>query len=191
MPDRHNSPPAGKCCHGPIVRSRFRNRGCGMVGFFAKSSRFLLVIGLLSVVVGVSVAIGGEASAATVPAAGPCTTTVVAPASIQAEVDSNSGAETICLNGTFNQNVTIGPEDTADGAIVIQEAPAATAIMYGTGLAGYNDAFTLNPGVSNVTIRDLEIRNYVDSGASGGTGNAISAWGPYASGPATSNVNVG
>ena len=161
-----------------------------MVGFFAKSSRFLLAIGLLSVVVGVSVAIGGDASAATVPAAGPCTTTVIAPASIQAEVDSNSGAETICLNGTFNQNVTIGPEDTADGAIVIQEAPAATAIMDGTGLPGYNDAFTLNPGVSNVTIRDLEIRNYVDSGASGGTGNAISAWGPYGAGPATSNVNV-
>jgi len=139
-----------------------------------------------------------EPAFATIPPQGACDVTLTSGQNIQAVVDLG-GPKTICLQGTFKQSVIIGPEDTASGYITIQGVSPG-GIMdgqngvgtpdLGTSYSSGMDAFELLPGVSNVTIRDLEIKDYKDPLEGTGTGNAIQAWGPYAPGPATSNVNV-
>ena len=107
-----------------------------------------------------------------------CTTTVTAPDSIQDAVDTASPGDVICLDGTFSQSVLIGPEDSG---ITLSEADSATAILDGSGTADsgtfltVNWAILLKDGLSNVTIENLEIRNYAGLGG-GGQGNAIQAW---------------
>ena len=113
-----------------------------------------------------------------------CTTTVTAPASIQDAVDGASSGDVVCLSGTFSQSVRIGPEDSG---ITLSEAHAATAILDGTGPASCTAGFTictfnedwgilLEDGVSEITIENLEIRDYDDGGGGGGQGNAIQAF---------------
>jgi len=135
---------------------------------------------------------------ATIPPQGVCDVTLTSSQNIQAVVDIG-GPKTICLQGTFKQSVIIGPEDTAAGYITIQGVSPG-GIMDGqngigppdpgTSYSGGMDAFELLPGVNNVTIRELVIKDYKDPAAGTGTGNAIQAWGPYVPGAATSNVNI-
>ncbi len=96
-----------------------------------------------------------------------CTAIVIAPASIQVAIDDNPGG-VVCLDdsgGVFSQSVVFGPEDSG-----ITLTSASSAILDGTGLGSAN-AITLLDGVSEVTIEDLEIRNYP-----GPRGSAISTW---------------
>jgi len=123
-----------------------------------------------------------------------CDTTVTAPDSIQDVVDAASSGDVVCLSGTFSQSVLIGPEDSG---ITLSEADSATAILDGTGPASCTAGFTicrfnvdwgilLLDGVSNITIENLEIRNYDDGLGGGGQGNAIQAFGSLS----TSNIIV-
>ena len=110
--------------------------------------------------------------------AGHCTTTVTAPANIQTAVDGATSGDVVCLSGTFRQSVVFGLEDSG---ITLSEADSATAILDGSGTADsgtfltVNWAILLKDGLSNVTIENLEIRNYAGLGG-GGQGNAIQAW---------------
>jgi cysteine-rich repeat protein/parallel beta-helix repeat protein len=139
-----------------------------------------------------------EWASATVPPPAPCDVTLISGQNIQTVVDAG-GPKVICLQGTFKQSVTIGPEDTATGSITIQGVspggimdgqngvgPADSGASYLSSM----DAFELLPGVKNVTIRDLEIKDYIDPSSGTGQGNAVQAWGPYSPGVATSNVNI-
>lgn len=106
--------------------------------------------------------------------------TVTAPASIQAAIDANPGA-VIYLSGVFSQSVTL---DSADSGITLTSADSA--VLDGTGPADAgttldpNFAIRLLDGVSDVTIENLEIRDY-----GGWRGSAISAWDV-----STSNITV-
>jgi parallel beta-helix repeat protein len=106
-----------------------------------------------------------------------CTTTVTAPASIQAAVDAASPGDTICLSGTFHQSVVIS---SAQSGITLQPVSAGAAVLDGTAPADAGttllvDAIRLGNGVSGLTILGLEMRNYV-SGTCCGQGNGIQAW---------------
>ena len=100
---------------------------------------------------------GGQALAAS------CKVTVTAPDSIQAAIDANP-KKTVCLDdsgGVFSQSVVFSGTDGGgdDSGITLRAAPGAVPVLDGT-IGSLVDAITLKDGVSKVTIRDLEIRNY-------------------------------
>lgn len=107
-----------------------------------------------------------------------CTVTVAAGASIQAAIDANPGGVVCLSTGTYSQSVIFGSEDSFTR---LTAAHGATPVMDGTGPA--DAGTTLDPnfgirlldGVRNITIENLEIRDYSGSGGSG-QGNAIEAW---------------
>lgn len=104
-----------------------------------------------------------------------CTVTLSSGANIQTAVDDAGEGDVICLDGTFHQSVSIGPEDTP---ITLS---GSSGVLDGSGSADTgtfltpNWAILLQDGVSNVIIENLEIRNYAGLGG-GGQGNAIQAW---------------
>lgn len=55
---------------------------------------------------------------------------------------------------TFNERVTINK------SLTLQGAGETTTILDGTGLVGAGSGITINNGITNVTIRDLTVRNY-------------------------------
>lgn len=123
-----------------------------------------------------------------IPAAGVCTALVTAPDVIQDTVDAAVGPLTICLAGEFHQSVSV----SKDGLTFQQYPLGAPAVLDGDGPADAGatlgvDAFTIEDGVDNITIRDLEIRDYADPSLSPGTGegNAVMAWDRN-----TTNVNI-
>ena len=104
-----------------------------------------------------------------------CTVTLSSGANIQTAVDDAGEGDVICLDGTFHQSVSIGPEDTP---ITLS---GSSGVLDGSGSADTgtfltpNWAILLQDGVSNVIIENLEIKNYAGLGG-GGQGNAIQAW---------------
>jgi parallel beta-helix repeat protein len=88
---------------------------------------------------------------------------------IQAAVDAASPGDKIRVcAGVYAENVLIGPTQSG---ITLKGDPGA--ILDGSTL-GDGDGITLQSGVSDVTIKSFEIRNY--NGISSGVGNAIQAW---------------
>ena len=88
---------------------------------------------------------------------------------IQGAVDAASPGDTIRVcAGVYAENVVIGPTQSG---ITLKADPGA--ILDGSTL-GNGDGITLQSGVSGVTIKYFEIRNY--NGISSGVGNAIQAW---------------
>jgi len=86
---------------------------------------------------------------------------------IQAAVDAASSGDTIRVcAGVYAENVVIGTS-----GITLKAEPGA--ILDGS-TRGNGDGITLQSGVSGVTIKYFEIRNY--TGISNGVGNAIQAW---------------
>lgn len=115
-----------------------------------------------------------------------CTTTVTAPASIQAAVNAASSGDVICLSGTFSQSLTIPASKSR-----ITLTSASNAVLDGTGPADAgttldaNFAIQLLDGVSGVTIENLEIRDYP-----GSRGSAIQAWDVSTSGITVRNNSL-
>lgn len=92
-------------------------------------------------------------------------------ATIQAAVNAASPGAVICLKGTFSEAVTINKS-----YLTIRSAPGETAVLDGTSLGINHDAFTLEDGVSHITIEGLEIKSYGGGSSCCGWGNAIQAW---------------
>jgi len=125
-----------------------------------------------------------------------CDITVTAPqaaGAIQAAVDGTSTGDVVCLSGTFAgagpgspsaQTVVFGPEDSG-----ITLRSASDAILDGAALAGSGptsiNGITLANGVSNVTIENLEIRNYEGDSSDDDRSSAI-----VAADGGTSNIKV-
>lgn len=88
---------------------------------------------------------------------------------IQAAVTAASPGDTIRVcAGVYAENVVIG---LAQSGITLKAEPGA--ILDGSTL-GSGDGITIQSGVTGVTIKHFEIRNY--KGISSGVGNAIQAW---------------
>ncbi len=88
---------------------------------------------------------------------------------IQAAVDAASPGDTIRVcPGVYAENVVIG---STKSDITLKGEPGA--ILDGSTL-GNGDGITIQSGVSRITIKHLEIRNY--KGIADGVGNAIQAW---------------
>lgn len=120
---------------------------------------------------------GGGANAAH------CTTTVIAPASIQAAVDAASFSDVVCLDdsgGAFAQTVIFGSEDSG---ITLSAADGTSPELDGTTTA-FAEAIRLLDGVTDVTIEGLDIHDYFGATCCG-VGNAIQAWAVN-----TSNITV-
>ncbi|MCH7710416.1 MAG: hypothetical protein IH903_02135 [Proteobacteria bacterium] len=120
-----------------------------------------------------------------------CTTTVTAPASIQTAIDAANSGEVVCLDdsGVFSQTVVFGPEDSG---ITLSAADGDSPIMDGTTLFGPTtvDAITLEDGVSDVTIKGLEIRDYLGDGGGNDRSSAIQAWAVNTSNIAVKNNDL-
>ena len=89
---------------------------------------------------------------------------------IQAAVDAANPGDTILVNpAVYSEAVAINKND-----LTLVAKPGA--ILDGTGLADVGDVngFTIANGVSGVTIKYFEIRNYTSTRT--GVGNGIQAW---------------
>jgi hypothetical protein len=81
------------------------------------------------------------------------------PMLIQTAVTYEVPGKTIFLeSGTFSERVTLDKSLTLDGSGM------GASILDGTGLAGAGSGITLNNGITNVTIKDLAVKNYVGAG---------------------------
>lgn len=134
----------------------------------------LAVVGLVTAFMAFS---GGQAQAAH------CDATVTAPTSIQAAIDAASFGDVVCLDdsgGAFAQTVVFGSEDSG---ITLSAEDGDSPVMDGTS-TGFAEAISLLDGVTDVTIENLEIRDYTGATCCG-VGNAIQAWAVN-----TSNITV-
>ena len=93
-----------------------------------------------------------------------CTTTVTASSSIRTAVDAASSGDVVCLDdsgGVFSQSVvfsgTAGSDD--DSGITLAAVHGSSPILDGT-VGSLVNAIELRDGVSDITIQDLEIRDY-------------------------------
>jgi parallel beta-helix repeat protein len=103
--------------------------------------------------------------------AGHCDVIVTATASIQTAIDGASSGDVVCLDdsgGVFGQTVVFGP---AASGITLSADDGDTPILDGASTILVN-GIELDDGVSDVTIEDLEIRNYTGSVRASG----ISTW---------------
>jgi len=92
------------------------------------------------------------------------------PMLIQTAVTYEVPGKTIFLEtGTFSERVTLDKSLTLDGTGI------GSSVLDGTGLAGNGNGITLNTGVTNVTIKDLTVRDY--AGANGNVNGGIYAIG--------------
>jgi len=108
---------------------------------------------------------------------GPTTRDVYPGQSIQAVIDSARPGDTIIVHaGVYNQSVVITKSINliGDGAILDGTPPADS----GTTLK--NDSIIIEHGVSDVTVKNFEIRNYLSP-----DGNGIQAWND-----GTSNIEI-
>ena len=109
-----------------------------------------------------------------------CTTTVTAPDSIQTAVDAASSGDVVCLDdsgGAFAQQVVF---DSSDSGITLTAADDSSPVLDGSTLTGSTtiSAIELLSGVTDVTIRGLEIKNYVgDSSGSDRSSGIVAASG--------------
>jgi len=92
-----------------------------------------------------------------------CDATVTADDSIQDAIDANLG-DVVCLDdsgGDFEQQVVF---DSTDSGITLMAKPGDSPVMDGTAIVPIVEAPTLAiellGGVSDITIRGLEIKNY-------------------------------
>ncbi len=78
---------------------------------------------------------------------------------IQAGVNAANPNDVLeCEPWTFNERVVI------DRSLTIQGMDKNTCIVDGTGLAGAGSGFSINAGVTNVTIKNLTIKNFAGAG---------------------------
>jgi len=108
-----------------------------------------------------------------------CTSTVTAPASIQSAVDAASEGDVVCLDdsgGDFVQQVVF---DSTDSGITLTAADGSSPVLDGATLAGSGpttiSAIELLSGVSDVTIRGLEIKNFEGDGGGNDRSSGIVA----------------
>lgn len=119
-----------------------------------------------------------------------CAETVVADDSIQDAVDANAGF-VVCLSdagGEFHQSVVFGPEHSGT---TLRNADGESPVMDGSGSADPGtsilaDGIQLLDGVSDVTIKGLEITNYTSTARS----SAIQAWAVNTSSIAVKNNDL-
>ncbi|HRC33576.1 MAG TPA: right-handed parallel beta-helix repeat-containing protein, partial [Bacteroidia bacterium] len=84
---------------------------------------------------------------------------------IQEGVNAAVAGEVLeCDAWTFNERVTV------DKSLTIQGVSKVNTIVSGTGLAGFGSGFYINNGVTNVTIKDLTIQNFVGNSPNGFAG---------------------
>ncbi len=75
-----------------------------------------------------------------------------------------SGGAVNALAGSYNERLTI------DRSITIQGVNNVTTIVSGNGLVGSGSGFYINNGITNVTIKDLTIQNFVGSSPNSNAG---------------------
>ncbi len=112
-----------------------------------------------------------------------CNVTIDNSSSIQTAVDGASFGDVVCLDdsgGAFDQTVVFGSEDSG---ITLSAEDSDSPVMDGTS-TGFAEAIRLLDGVTDVTIENLEIRDYTGATCCG-VGNAIQAWAVN-----TSNITV-
>lgn len=97
--------------------------------------------------------------------------------SIQAVLDSAKPGDTVIVHaGVYNQSVVITKSiNLIENGAILDGTPPADS---GTTLQ--NDSIIIGQGVSDVTVRNFEIRNYLGTG-----GNGIAAWNN-----GTSNIQI-
>jgi hypothetical protein len=117
---------------------------------------------------------------------------------IQAAVNAANPNDVIAIDaGTYNERVTVTK------SLTIQGASNTTTIVDGTGLSGAGSGFYINTGITNVTIKNLTVKNFAGTSpnqyagiyASGGNDNLtvqntivkdnVGGAGIYANGPIT------
>lgn len=108
------------------------------------------------------------------------------PAKIQQAIDNAFSGDTINVSaGTYNENVILNKTLNLIGSPGNSPGPGPNApILDGRGAVG--SAITITVGISNISIQGFEIRNYTNSGSSGGVGSGILAWNSVG----TSNIRV-
>lgn len=79
--------------------------------------------------------------------------------SIQEGITAASAGWTVNVSdGTFNERLTIGK------SLTLQGNGETTTILDGTGLVGNGSGIVIGNGITNVSIRDLTVRNYTGGG---------------------------
>ena len=87
------------------------------------------------------------------------------PMLVQTAVNFEVPGKTIFLeSGSFNERVTL------DKSLTLEGAGAGATILDGTGLAGTGNGITLNTGITNVTIKDLTVRDYAGANPNASAG---------------------
>jgi hypothetical protein len=87
------------------------------------------------------------------------------PMLIQTAVTYEVPGKTIFLeSGTFSERVVLNKSLTLDGS------GAGASILDGTGLAGNGNGITINTGITNVTIKDLTVRDYTGTNPNSNAG---------------------
>lgn len=113
--------------------------------------RFKKTICLFTILIGAfSFVVKAQVNNITNPGSGPYST-------IQAAINDAAtvnGDIIVVDPGTYNERVTVTK------SLTIQGVNKLTTIVDGTGLIGPGSGFYINPGIINVTIKDLTIKNF-------------------------------
>jgi parallel beta-helix repeat protein len=131
----------------------------------------LAIVAITALVLSLVLLAGGASAVASY-----CTTTVTAPASIQAAVDGASPGDVVCLDDSGGDFASYSTVTFGTSNITLRNEPGDSPVLS----AGSGPAFRLADGLSNVTIEGIEIKD-----RTGFRGGGIEAWDR-----STSNITI-